>query len=97
MAVYRSLRIDLRQVVRVSCWPVGLHRRSLLLGLNDKIRELFTFLAAQPGVVKVAHAIPDANWGHGFPVRRPSFCCERERLTRIIAGDAFCCELCLIT
>jgi hypothetical protein len=96
MAAYRPLHIDLRQVARVSCWPVGLRRRSLLLGLNDKIRELFTYLAAQPGVVKAAHAIPVTNWGHGFPVRRPSICCEYERLIKIIAGDAFWCELRLI-
>ncbi len=41
---------------------------SLLQDMDDKVREQITNVAALPGIVKAAYAMPDAHWGYGFPI-----------------------------
>jgi tRNA-splicing ligase RtcB len=41
---------------------------SLLLDMDDKVREQITNVATLPGIVKAAYAMPDAHWGYGFPI-----------------------------
>ena len=41
---------------------------SLLQGMDDKVATQLTNVAALPGIVKAAYAMPDAHWGYGFPI-----------------------------
>lgn len=40
----------------------------LMRGMDDKIREQVCNVAALPGIVGAAYAMPDAHWGYGFPI-----------------------------
>jgi tRNA-splicing ligase RtcB (3'-phosphate/5'-hydroxy nucleic acid ligase) len=40
----------------------------LVRGMDDKVREQVTNVAALPGIVKASFAMPDAHWGYGFPI-----------------------------
>jgi len=40
----------------------------LLRGMDDKVREQICNVAALPGIVGAAYAMPDAHWGYGFPI-----------------------------
>ena len=41
---------------------------SLILDMDEKVREQITNVAALPGIVKAAYCMPDAHWGYGFPI-----------------------------
>jgi len=41
---------------------------TLLRAMDDKVREQLCNVAALPGIVGAAHAMPDAHWGYGFPI-----------------------------
>jgi tRNA-splicing ligase RtcB len=41
---------------------------SLVRGMDDKVAEQLRNVAALPGIVRAAYAMPDAHWGYGFPV-----------------------------
>jgi len=40
----------------------------LLAGMDDKVFEQLTNVAALPGIVRASYAMPDAHWGYGFPI-----------------------------
>ncbi len=40
----------------------------LLAAMDDKVAEQLANVAALPGIVGAAHAMPDAHWGYGFPI-----------------------------
>src|SRR5512134_1410433 len=40
----------------------------LLRAMDDKVQEQIVNVAALPGIVKAAYAMPDAHWGYGFPI-----------------------------
>ena len=40
----------------------------LLRGMDDKVYEQITNVAALPGIERAAYAMPDAHWGYGFPI-----------------------------
>ncbi len=42
--------------------------RSLISEMDDKVREQLSNVAALPGIVRAAMAMPDAHWGYGFPI-----------------------------
>jgi tRNA-splicing ligase RtcB len=42
--------------------------RPLVEGLDAKVREQLANVAALPGIVGAAYAMPDAHWGYGFPI-----------------------------
>jgi tRNA-splicing ligase RtcB len=56
--------------------PVGAMRvpgvlyadEALLADLDDKVAEQLANVAALPGIVGAAYAMPDAHWGYGFPI-----------------------------
>jgi tRNA-splicing ligase RtcB len=49
--------------------PAVIHAsEQLLRDMDDKVREQLTNVAALPGIVGAAHAMPDAHWGYGFPI-----------------------------
>lgn len=41
---------------------------ALLAAMDDKVEDQITNVAALPGIVKAAYAMPDAHWGYGFPI-----------------------------
>ena len=41
---------------------------SLLRDMDEKVAEQLSNVAALPGIVGAAYAMPDAHWGYGFPV-----------------------------
>ncbi len=41
---------------------------SLIRGMDEKVAEQLKNVAALPGIVRAAYAMPDAHWGYGFPV-----------------------------
>jgi tRNA-splicing ligase RtcB len=41
---------------------------ALIRGMDDKVLEQLANVAALPGIVKAAYAMPDAHWGYGFPI-----------------------------
>ncbi|HXV24159.1 MAG TPA: RtcB family protein [Alphaproteobacteria bacterium] len=41
---------------------------ALLTEMDDKVREQLCNVAALPGIVEAAYAMPDAHWGYGFPI-----------------------------
>ncbi|MDW7773608.1 MAG: RtcB family protein [Desulfobulbaceae bacterium] len=60
-------------------WEVAPHGRmtvpaviyastALIDEMDDKVYEQLTNVAALPGIVKTAYAMPDAHWGYGFPI-----------------------------
>ena len=42
--------------------------RELIDALDEKVREQLSNVAALPGIVGAAYAMPDAHWGYGFPI-----------------------------
>jgi len=42
--------------------------RELIDALDEKVREQLANVAALPGIVGAAYAMPDAHWGYGFPI-----------------------------
>ncbi len=42
--------------------------RTLVEGLDEKVREQLANVACLPGIVGAAYAMPDAHWGYGFPI-----------------------------
>ncbi len=40
----------------------------LIRGFEDKVYEQLRNVAALPGIVRAAYAMPDAHWGYGFPI-----------------------------
>jgi tRNA-splicing ligase RtcB len=40
----------------------------LIRGMDDKVFQQITNVAALPGIVRAAYAMPDAHWGYGFPI-----------------------------
>jgi tRNA-splicing ligase RtcB len=42
--------------------------RTLLEGMDDKVREQIRNVARLPGIVGAAMTMPDAHWGYGFPI-----------------------------
>ena len=42
--------------------------RRLIEAMDDKVREQLCNVAALPGIVTAAYAMPDAHWGYGFPI-----------------------------
>ena len=41
---------------------------ALVRQMDDKVYEQITNVAALPGIVQAAYAMPDAHWGYGFPI-----------------------------
>ncbi|MFA9462066.1 RtcB family protein [Thiohalorhabdus methylotrophus] len=49
--------------------PGILYADGHLLGeMDDKVLEQLANVAALPGIVQAAYAMPDAHWGYGFPI-----------------------------
>lgn len=42
--------------------------RQLVSDMDDKVWEQLANVAALPGIVNAAYAMPDAHWGYGFPI-----------------------------
>ena len=42
--------------------------QELIDALDEKVREQLANVAALPGIVGAAYAMPDAHWGYGFPI-----------------------------
>jgi tRNA-splicing ligase RtcB len=40
----------------------------LVRAMDDKVRQQICNVAALPGIVGAAYAMPDAHWGYGFPI-----------------------------
>jgi tRNA-splicing ligase RtcB (3'-phosphate/5'-hydroxy nucleic acid ligase) len=41
---------------------------AIVKGMEDKVIEQLSNVAALPGIVEAAYAMPDAHWGYGFPI-----------------------------
>ena len=41
---------------------------ALIRAMDEKVHEQITNVAALPGIVEAAYAMPDAHWGYGFPI-----------------------------
>ena len=41
---------------------------ALIEGMDDKVAEQVSNVAALPGIQKASYAMPDAHWGYGFPI-----------------------------
>jgi tRNA-splicing ligase RtcB len=41
---------------------------ALIRAMDHKVYEQLTNVAALPGIVQAAYAMPDAHWGYGFPI-----------------------------
>ena len=47
--------------------PAIIHAsESLIRDMDDKVREQLVNVTMLPGIVRAAHAMPDAHWGYGF-------------------------------
>jgi len=42
--------------------------KALVAAMDDKVYEQLVNVAALPGIVDAAYAMPDAHWGYGFPI-----------------------------
>jgi len=42
--------------------------RTLLQGMDEKVREQATNVATLPGIVQASYVMPDGHWGYGFPI-----------------------------
>ncbi len=73
--------MDLNRFVRQdeTCWMLPVQGRmrvpaviyatgALLAAMDDKVGEQAMNVAALPGIVTAAYAMPDAHWGYGFPI-----------------------------
>jgi len=59
-------RIEPRGAMRVPA--VIFADGALIEGMDDKVYEQVTNVAALPGIVGASYAMPDAHWGYGFPI-----------------------------
>ncbi|MEW5771802.1 MAG: RtcB family protein [Pseudomonadota bacterium] len=59
-------RIEPRGAMRVPAVLFG--DEALLRDMDEKVREQLCNVAALPGIVGAAYAMPDAHWGYGFPI-----------------------------
>ena len=41
---------------------------ALIRGMDEKVYQQASNVAALPGIVKACYAMPDAHWGYGFPI-----------------------------
>lgn len=41
---------------------------ALIRAMDEKVHDQLTNVAALPGIVEAAYAMPDAHWGYGFPI-----------------------------
>ncbi len=41
---------------------------ALIRDMDQKVHDQITNVAALPGIVEAAYAMPDAHWGYGFPI-----------------------------
>jgi tRNA-splicing ligase RtcB len=49
--------------------PAVIHgTEALVRDMGDKVAEQLCNVAGLPGIVRAAHAMPDAHWGYGFPI-----------------------------
>ena len=49
--------------------PAVIHAsEQLIRDMDDKVREQLVNDTTMPGIVGEAHAMPDADWGYGFPI-----------------------------
>src|SRR5512145_2841005 len=77
----RRLNMDLARFERVSAqqWRIPRHgamrvpgviygSKELVAAMDDKVYEQLVNVAALPGIVDSAYAMPDAHWGYGFPI-----------------------------
>ena len=73
--------MDLARLQQVSAveWRIEPHGRmrvpavifadeDLVRQMDDKVYEQISNVAALPGIVQAAYAMPDAHWGYGFPI-----------------------------
>jgi tRNA-splicing ligase RtcB len=73
--------MDLARLERVSpqAWRIPMHGamrvpalvyggEHLVAAMDDKVYEQLVNVAALPGIVEAAYAMPDAHWGYGFPI-----------------------------
>jgi tRNA-splicing ligase RtcB (3'-phosphate/5'-hydroxy nucleic acid ligase) len=73
--------MDLAQLHKINdfCWrrePAGAMRvpaiiyadEGLISAMDEKVIEQLMNVAALPGIVRAAYAMPDAHWGYGFPI-----------------------------
>ena len=59
-------RIERRGLMRV---PAVIYAdEGLIREMDDKVSEQICNVAALPGIVQAAYAMPDAHWGYGFPI-----------------------------
>lgn len=73
---------------------------ALLRAMDDKVFEQATNVAALPGIVKAAYAMPDAHWGYGFPIGGvAAFDAERGGIVSAggVGFDISCGVRCLLT
>src|SRR5262249_25474476 len=74
-----AVDIELLQRVSSTAWqvaPTGGMRvpalifatADLIRGMDDKVFQQITNVAALPGIVRAAYAMPDAHWGYGFRI-----------------------------
>ncbi|MGC9022951.1 MAG: RtcB family protein, partial [Dissulfurimicrobium sp.] len=42
--------------------------RALIEEMDEKVYDQIANVASLPGIVKAAIAMPDAQWGYGFPI-----------------------------
>jgi len=59
-------KIDKRGPMHVPAIIYG--DEQLLIEMDNKVAEQISHVAALPGIVGSAHAMPDAHWGYGFPI-----------------------------
>jgi tRNA-splicing ligase RtcB len=73
--------MDLARFERVSpyAWRIPMHgamrvpaliygSKDLVAAMDEKVYEQLANVAALPGIVDAAYAMPDAHWGYGFPI-----------------------------
>ncbi len=59
-------QVEPRGAMRV---PAVIYADAHLIGeMDEKVYEQITNVAALPGIVDRAYAMPDAHWGYGFPI-----------------------------
>jgi tRNA-splicing ligase RtcB len=59
-------QIPARGAMRVPAIIYG--SESLVHDMDEKVSEQLRNVAALPGIIRAAYAMPDAHWGYGFPV-----------------------------
>ncbi len=64
----RDLRWELPPRGKMRVPAVIYADEALLQDMDEKVYEQITHVAALPGIVQAAYAMPDAHWGYGFPI-----------------------------